>query len=72
VIDLVNWVINTKRVKAFIGHLKSSYFSKVEVFEHHSTTYKCKLSLDNHSIGYVYSLMEELKHEYWICDYEAT
>lgn len=67
---MIKWSHAEKKGGAVIEQLEM-LFSKLQVIEHYGNTYKLKVSRDNHSIGYLFGFMEDIKQEFEISEYSV-
>ena len=44
----------------------------MEIIEHHNNSYKVKLSKGEHSIGYLFGFMEDVKAEFDVSEYQVS
>jgi len=69
--EFIKWVFVETRGASLIERLENM-FTTVEVIEHYSNSYLIKVSKDNYSIGYLFGMMEDVKHQYSISEYSVS
>lgn len=49
-----------------------SKFTKVDVLEHYGNKWTIKCSRDNHKIGFLFGLLQDMKQQFHISEYSAS
>lgn len=49
-----------------------SKFSECQIVEHYNNSWKVKTSRDNYSIGFLFGMMEDLKDEFQVSEYQVS
>lgn len=69
--EFFRWTFTEFRGNSLIDRLESK-FSECQIVEHYNNSWKIKVSRDNFSIGFLFGMMEDLKGEYDINEYQVS
>ena len=68
--EVMRWAHIERNGASIIAELQKT-FSEFQLVEHFSNSFVFKVSRDQHSIGSVFGLLEDLKKKYCIQEYSA-
>lgn len=69
--EFLRWVFTESKGNKLIDLLESK-FSECYVIEHYNNSWKIKTSRDNYSIGFLFGMMEDLKPEFDVNEYQVS
>ena len=69
--EFFRWIFTESNGNALIDLLEGK-FSECQIVEHYNNSWKIKTSRDDYSIGYLFGMMEDIKEEYDINEYQVA
>lgn len=69
--EFFRWIFTESKGNKLIDHLEGK-FNECQIVEHYNNSWKIKTSRDDYSIGYLFGMMEDIKEEYDINEYQVA
>lgn len=69
--EFFQWVFTESKGNALIDFIETK-FKQMDIIEHYNNSWKLKLSRDDYSIGFLFGMMEDVKEEYEVNEYQVS